>query len=118
MARMKGPTPILRHVGNGDDVELAMPRQDEVELRKAEANLSAWWRQHKEGARDQVPVRGEAIKHLGALRKCVERTRKLDDCGAESGSSWQSPELESDIAAADRALKFLYELFGVPEVLP
>lgn len=56
----------------------------------------------------------DLVRHLGALRKCVERTRTLDDCGAESGSSWQSPDLESNIEAADKALAFFFDLFGVP----
>ncbi len=94
----------LRHVGNSGDVELAG-------LRKAQDNLAAWWRSRNT---PQPGVRSEVLKHLDALRKCVERTRKLDDCGAESGSSWQSPELESDIEAADKALTFLCDIFGMP----
>ncbi len=84
-------------------------------LRRAQENIAAWQRSRN----TQPPgVRGDVLKHLAALKKSIDRTRTLDDRSAESGSSWQSPELESDIEAADRALKFLYELFDVPEVLP
>lgn len=84
-------------------------------LRRAQENIAAWQRSRNT---PQPGVRDDVLKHLAALKKSIDRTRTLDDRSAESGSSWQSPELESDIAAADRALKFLYELFGVPEVLP
>ena len=91
--------------------------ESKIELREAQADLAAWWRKHKEGAQE-TPVRSDVLKHLAALKKSVDRARTLDDRSAESGSSWQSPEFESDIEAADKALRFLYELFGVPEVLP
>ncbi len=85
---------------------------DEAELRKAQADLAAWWRKHKDGAQE-TPVRSEVVKHLEALRKCIERAKTIDDRSAESGSSWQSPELEGDIESAERALAFICELFGV-----
>ena len=66
------------------------------------------------GLAPKTIIGGDLVRHLGALRRCVERTRKLDDCGAESGSSWQSPGLESDIEAADKALAFIFDMFGVP----
>lgn len=66
------------------------------------------------GLAPNTVVGGDLVRHLGALRRCVERTRKLDDCGAESGSSWQSPALESEIEAADKALVFIANLLGLP----
>lgn len=59
-------------------------------------------------------MRGELLKHLSALRKCLERVETLDDRSAESGSTWKSTELEGDIEAAGRALAFLGDMFGVP----
>ncbi len=85
---------------------------DEAELRKAQADLAAWWRKHKDGAQE-TPVRSEVVKHLEALRKCIERAKTIDDRSAESGSSWQSHELEGDIESAERALAFICKLFGV-----
>lgn len=82
----------------------------ESDLAKAQHNLAEWWRSHKN---PQPGVRGELLKHLSALRKCLERVETIDDRSAESGSTWKSTELEGDIEAAGRALTFLCDMFGV-----
>ena len=96
----------------GEMVMKPKTSESKLELREAQADLAAWWRKHKEGAQG-TPVRSEVVKHLEALRKCIERTKTIDDQSAESGSSWKSPELEGDIESAERALAFICELFGV-----
>lgn len=59
-------------------------------------------------------VNSELLDHLSALRKCIERARAIDDRSSDSGSSWQSAEYEATIENADKALKFICDLFGVP----
>lgn len=82
-----------------------------IELFKAKSELSSWWRSH---TAPKPAVRDDVLKHLSALRKCLERVETLDDRSAESGSTWKSTELEGDIEAAGRALAFLCDMFGVP----
>lgn len=58
--------------------------------------------------------RAKLERSIAALQRCIDRVRTLDDCGAESGSSWQSAELESDIESADEALAHVRAELGLP----
>lgn len=58
--------------------------------------------------------RRSLLGHMGAIRKFIDAARTLEDGAAESNSTWPSQALESDADAAERALRFIGDLLGVP----